>query len=162
VKTPKIILVFGLPGSGKSFFASRLAIELKCAYVNSDQVRLRMFSERTYTEVEKEKVYAEMLSTAHKAHQEKNDLVIDATFYKQAFREPYLKIPNHFFIEITAADQIIKERLARPRVFSEADYSVYQKIRNEWEPFHEYHLVMESTQTNINEMLSKAKQYLGV
>jgi len=103
-----------------------------------------------------------MLSTAHKAHQEKNDLVIDATFYKQAFREPYLKIPNHFFIEITAADQIIKERLARPRVFSEADYSVYQKIRNEWEPFHEYHLVMESTQTNINEMLSKAKQYLGV
>ncbi len=157
-----IVIVFGLPGSGKSFFASRLAMELKCSYINSDQVRMKLFEERSYTEAEKKKVYDEILRMAKDAFLKGKGLVIDATYYKQALREPYLKIPNHFFIEIMAADLIIKERLAEPRTFSEADYSVHQQIKKEWEPLHENHLVIESTHTNIDDMLAKAKRYLGI
>jgi len=38
---------------------------------------------------------------------------------------------------------------------------VYKLIQKQWEPFNEQHLVLESTNNNIEEMLLKAAQYLG-
>jgi len=34
-----IIIVFGLPGSGKSYFASKLAERINARYINSDVIR---------------------------------------------------------------------------------------------------------------------------
>ena len=43
-----IVIVFGLPGSGKSYFASHLASMINADYINSDKVRRTMFDTRTY------------------------------------------------------------------------------------------------------------------
>lgn len=157
-----IVIVFGLPGSGKSFFASRLASFINGDYVNSDQIRLKMFKERTYTEEEKEMVYHTMLDMAKDAHLKKTNLVIDATFYKQALRQLYQEAIDKdlYFIEVIARKNVIKKRLSLPRTFSEADFKVYKKIKKEWEPMEEKHLVLESTNENIGEMLDRAALHL--
>ena len=56
-----VILVLGLPGSGKSYFAGRLAQKINAEYLNSDQIRKEMFQGRTYSDSEKAKVYEALL-----------------------------------------------------------------------------------------------------
>jgi adenylylsulfate kinase len=43
------ILIFGLPGSGKSTFAKKLIADKKIAYFNADEVR-KMFNDWDFTE----------------------------------------------------------------------------------------------------------------
>ena len=59
--TSVIIIVCGLPGSGKSFFAAKLARMLNSGYVNSDAVRKQLVAEKTYSDKEKLAVYDAML-----------------------------------------------------------------------------------------------------
>lgn len=73
-----IIIVFGLPGSGKSYFASRLAKMINAGYVSSDKVRKELFKESVYSEQEKRAVYDKMLQQMEQAIQQKNNLVLDA------------------------------------------------------------------------------------
>jgi len=157
-----VVIVFGLPGSGKSFFASRLALMIKGEYINSDQIRLKLFKKRKYTEDEKEKVYDTLFDLAQEAVKKGSNVVVDATFYKQYLRQRYLDEMSNdlFFIEVVTRKGIVKKRLSQPRAFSEADYSVYKKIKKEWEPFVDKHLVLESTNDNIGEMMDTAVLYL--
>ncbi len=115
-----------------------------------------------YTDKEKELVYETLLTKARSAKKNRENLVIDATFYKQHLREPYLKelADEVTFIEVTARKATIKKRLSHPRAFSEADFTVHKNIKKEWEPFEEKHLVLESTDDNIGELLSKTELHL--
>lgn len=159
-----IILVFGLPGSGKSFFAAHLAKRLNAEYFNSDRLRKKMFDKRTYTNEEKEMVYDEMLLRMKDAVKKGKNVVLDATFYKSTIRKKFIEeaknIDNIIFIEVQADESMIKERLQRPREDSEADFEVYKKIKKEWEPLSEVHLILESTNDNIGEMLETTSNYL--
>ena len=159
-----IIIVFGLPGSGKSYFAVSLANMIKADYINSDQIRQIMFAVRGYSEREKLSVYNEMLVQMQKAIQQHKNLVLDATFYTNDIRKKFVDAAENMddiiFIEIRAEESLIRERLKRPRKDSEADFEVYEKIRNQWEPVYEDHLVLQSTDNNIAVMLEKAAAYL--
>ena len=64
------------------------------------------------------------------------------------------------FIEVRAEESLIRERLKRPRKDSEADFEVYKKIKKQWEPLDEDHLILQSTDDNIKEMLEKTADYL--
>jgi predicted kinase len=159
-----IVIVFGLPGSGKSYFASRLATLIKADYVNSDRLRLEMFEKRTYSDQEKAAVYNNMLEKMKEAISQHRNLVLDATFHKNETRKPFIEAikgrDDVYFIEVWADEKIIKERLKKPRPYSEADIGVYTFIRQHWEPLNEAHLMLESTDENIDQLLQKAAAYL--
>jgi predicted kinase len=159
-----IIFVFGLPGSGKSFFAKHLAEKVDAEYISSDRIRKELFNVRTYSENEKQKVYDEMLSRTMQLLRENKKVVLDATFYKAAKRKKFVDVLKSFdtifFIEVQAEEPVIKERLGKSREDSEADFEVYDKIKKEWEPLMEKHLTLQSTNDNIGEMLKKASDYL--
>lgn len=159
-----VIIVFGLPGSGKSYFASRLAKLTDAVYINSDRVRREMFKERTYSALEKSAVYQQMLTQFRTALNQEKTVVLDATFHKAETRELFIKeMKEHEhiqFIEVWAAENIIRERLKKERPYSEADFGVYQSIQQLHEPLTEPHLVLESTDNNIDDMLLKALAYL--
>ena len=159
-----IVIVFGLPGSGKSYFASRFAHLVQADYVNSDRVRKEMFSERDYSVKEKEAVYTRMLDLMEKAISEKKDLILDATFHKEKTREMFIEKINErvpvFFIEVQAEESMIMERLKMDRLDSEANFEVYKMIRQQNQPFYEPHLIIQSTNDNLDEMLKKAEDYL--
>lgn len=161
-----IVIVFGLPGSGKSYFASRLADRIHSGYVNSDRVRKELFEKREYTDQEKKVVYREMLKEMNRAVEQKHDLVLDATFHKKETRDLFIKEAEGketvFFIEVQADEAVIKERLKKARPYSEADYDVYRMISQKNEPLSEPHLILQSTNDNIAEMLEKAVTTLNL
>ena len=159
------MFVFGLPGTGKSYFASRLAKMIGASYVNSDRVRKELFAQRTYSFHEKKVVYDTMLARTKEAIAASQNLVLDATFHKKEIRDTFMKQLSDqgevFYIELHSVESTIKERLKKSRPYSEADFEVYKQIQQQWEPFEEDHLALESTNNNIEEMLLKAGQYLG-
>ena len=63
------------------------------------------------------------------------------------------------FIEVQASEELIRERLKRKRQDSEADYQIYQKLKKQFEPVEEEHLILQSTDDNITSMLDKAMNY---
>ncbi|MDP4284291.1 MAG: ATP-binding protein [Bacteroidota bacterium] len=159
-----VVIVFGLPGSGKSYFASKLAKKIKADYVNSDRIRKKMFKKRTYSKEEKEAVYHKMLDMMKEDVNQNRNVILDATFHTKETRQPFMKEMERkggiYFIEITAAENITRERLKRERPYSEADFKVYKIISSKNEPLMEPHLVLNSTNNNIKEMLEKACDYL--
>lgn len=161
-----IIIVFGLPGSGKSYFASRLASMLDACYITSDRLRKEILNKRTYSEEEKLSIYDVMLSRLMEATKQNKKVVLDATFYKNEIRKNFIntidKSEQVIFIEVIAGESLIRERLLKTREDSDADFEVYKKIKAEWEPMDEAHLVLESTNDNINKMLYKAIDYLNL
>jgi len=160
-----VIIVFGLPGSGKSYFASKLAQQLGALYINSDQIRLQFIADRNYSDTEKLKVYDMMLQAMGIAISQRHEIVLDATFYKQSIRTMFEEQAaslqeSILYIEITAKEEIIRERLSKPREFSEADFEVYLKLKTIAEPLKQDHLVLHSDNNNINAMLQDAMEYI--
>lgn len=159
-----VVIVSGLPGSGKSFFAARLAEKMGATYLSSDKIRKEMLSHRTYSRREKLAVYEEMLLRMKAAGSLNKNVVLDATFYNETLRRKFMNaIPanNSFhFIEVRADELLVRKRLEKPRTDSEADFTVYELIRKEWEPVHEPHLTLESTDGNIEGMIRDALLYI--
>lgn len=160
-----IILVSGLPGSGKSYFAERLAGRISAEYLNSDRVRIELHASGKYSVEDKLVVYKEMLLRTMKAFDDGYDVVVDATFYHHTMREMFLRLADGYkqmllLIEVVADEALIRERLSRPRKYSEADYQVYEKIRDDFEGITMPHLVLESTDDNLDEMLNRAITYI--
>ncbi|UKJ06674.1 AAA family ATPase [Solitalea lacus] len=160
-----IVIVFGLPGSGKSYFASRLAEMINADYINSDRLRMEMYAVRTYSEEEKLSVYDKMLEKVRHSNVDNRNTIVDGTFYKKDIRKKFTDelraYGTIFFIEVRAEKSIIRERLKNPRSYSEADFNTYKKIKTQWEPMEDDHLVLESTNDNIEEMLLQAVNHLN-
>ncbi|MEO9485214.1 MAG: ATP-binding protein [Ekhidna sp.] len=159
-----IVVVFGLPGSGKSFFAEKLAEVLGASYFSSDQLRATLFSEKNYSLEAKEEVYRKMLGLANSALESGNDVVLDGTFYLKKWRdmvtENFKNLASCHFIEIQASEALIKERTSKRRPFSDANFIVYKQLRKAFEPMQEDHLEIVSTNSNIGEMIKTTLNYL--
>ncbi len=160
-----IIIVAGLPGSGKSYFAEKLAAKLGAAYVNSDVTRKEINALGKYSLREKLAVYEKMAGLTKEILKGQATVVVDATFYRDAMRKLFHTIAKECssgicWIHVTASEALIRERLRKPRVNSEADFGVYQEIRDEFEAMTIPHLALESTNDNIISMLTKAIAYI--
>ena len=131
--------------------------------MSSDRIRNEIFSSKTYSEKEKLSVYDEMLKRMGKLLRQNKNLIIDATFYRNKIREKFIREAGKvFFIEIKADEQTIKERVKKKRMDSEADFEVHKKIKKQWEPMDEPHLVLQSTNDNIEDMLHNALEHLHI
>jgi len=159
-----VIFVMGLPGSGKSYFAARLAEMIDAEYLNSDRIRKEILPDTRYTELEKRLVYDEMLGRAERSVARGRQVVLDATFYTGDIRDKFMQslqeLDETVFIEVVADEELIRERLKRPREDSDANFEVYREIREDWEPLQDEHLVLRSTDENIDSMLDGAMEYL--
>lgn len=164
VPLPLVVIVFGLPGSGKSYFAERLTECVNATYIGSDRIRNEIYRHKTYSDEEKKSVYQTMLSRMKECIGQKKNVILDATFYQEDIRKFFLEETKGnstlFFIEIVADESVIRDRVEKKRKESDADMEVYKKIKEEWQPLHSPHLVLQSTNDNIQEMLEKAMNYL--
>lgn len=161
-----MVIVCGLPGSGKTYFASRLATSMNAEYINSDGVRKHLGAMGRYTLNDKLFVYKEMLRLATGFLELGRDVVVDGTFYLDSMRDMFIATAKAIrseicFIHIYADETIVKERLNKPRPDSEADFAVYQAIREEFETIGFPHLELESMNGNITPMMDQAKSYIN-
>lgn len=159
-----ILVVFGLPGSGKTYFAHALAKALNATYINSDTIRETLPGTERYSREDKNIVYDMMLNKMLIALHEGKTVVLDATFYKDDFRRRFKSYVRDqrmlHFIEIVADELLIKNRLSQ-RQNSHADFDVYKLVKSDWDPAEFPHLVIQSTNDNIEEMIAKTLNYLS-
>lgn len=161
-----IIVVLGLPGSGKSYFAKHLADRLNAHHIKSDEVRAELQKMGTYDSRTKEMVYEAMIEKMESLYNTETPVILDATFYKKHIRKMVQKHAHKlnaelYFIRITASEDVIHKRVSRDRPDSEADYQVYLQVKEAFEPLETSYVELDSSEGNIGTMLDTAEEYLA-
>lgn len=165
MKMVKMIVVTGLPGTGKTTFAQALATEIKATHLNTDIIRDALGKRGQYDTATKAFVYENMLQQAETALHNGVDVIIDGTFYQQTWRKAFVQLAKKqqaaiYWIEIKADEALVRTRVSRPRPHSEADYAVYLKIKAAYEPIDMPCLELWSDRENLNDMIARAKIYV--
>lgn len=151
---PALIVLCGLPGSGKSFAAQQLAAATSGVVVRSDVVRkelLRLPPGRRptaeqaailYRAAARRKVYAELLERAAGRLQQGRTTLLDATYSTRAARRAVFQFARQqgvpcVLVHCTAPESEIRSRLdaraARGTDASDADWEVYCDQRDRFE-----------------------------
>lgn len=161
----RLIMVMGLPGSGKTWFARALAAALGAVHFNSDRIRKEATQEVRYTEADKARIYRNMFTRVTEALEHGGTVIVDATFSKATYRQPYLqwaaehKVPVHI-LYMEASEDVIAERVGKKRPDSDADFAVYHKIKADQEPIAEHHKVLRTDMGSTEERIAQALAYL--
>ncbi len=160
-----IILVFGLPGTGKTYFSERLSNEIGAVHINTDMVRKNLHFEGHYDEKTKQQVYNELIKHVQREIKKGSDVLIDGTFHRNDRRLQVKHAAEEmnqqlYIIEMKAGEEIIKKRMKKNRKYSEADFGVYSELKSEFEPANDKHLKLQSDDENIQELIAAAKKYI--
>lgn len=163
-----LVIVCGLPGSGKSFVSKKLAERIKATHLNTDKIRKELFQNPEYSDEEKQKVYDEMFSRAAELLSQNKNVILDGTFFKKSLRQKVYKLAEEnqsafYVIECTAPSFKIEERIVeRQSAESESDANVdiYKKLLKQFEPIEEVHLSLDTTQP-IEKQLSLIESFLA-
>lgn len=153
-----IILVTGLPGTGKTSLAKDLSLLIEASLLSSDQVRKELLDTPTYSDEEKELVYRVLFLLAKYIHRTGKNCVIDASFFKEKLRQKAISVlnsdANKFrIVECSCPDDVAIKRIkSRKSGYSDADESVFYKIKEEYEPISEKHVTIDTSQASPAEL----------
>jgi predicted kinase len=92
MKKPILIITLGYPGSGKTYFAERLAKKFKCLHINSDRTRYTVFKNPTFSPEETLSVFNIMESIAKEALQKGISVICDGNMNFKTRRKPFQKV----------------------------------------------------------------------
>jgi predicted kinase len=150
-RKPCLVLVGGLPGTGKSTLARGLAENAGFRVIRSDVVRKELagicdseprpaaFGEGIYSAEWTERTYAECLRRAEELLFEGNRVLVDANFREERHRLAFLKAATRWgvpgvFLLCQAGPNVVQARLAsRQDKASDADWAVYLRAAEAWE-----------------------------
>ncbi len=162
-----LVIIFGLPGSGKSYFADQLSDVLALPHLKSDHVRDTIDKRGDYDPQSKAAVYQSLLAKAEEQLAIYPAVIADATFHKSWMREIAEAKAHELnqslrFIQLVADEAIIQQRVNKNRPDSDADYHIYQKLKAEADSLQASHLLLDSSQQNMNIMLKQAYAFLNM
>lgn len=152
-RRPGLVLVAGLPGSGKSTLARMLAERGNFELIRSDMVRKELaglpiqeptpeaMHERLYTTEWNDRTYGECRRRAESLLASGSRVIIDANFREEHHRVDCIELARRLAVPVVlfyclTRPEIAKSRLqSRRQDPSDADWTVYQKAVETWEPF---------------------------
>jgi len=147
-KPSRLIVTIGFSGSGKSYLAKQLEKHLGYRVLRSDVIRKELaglnplhsaktdFGKGIYSPEMTKRVYQTLVDRAKELIARGEKVILDATFLKRWQRELVLRnFPTATFVQVIADEDTIKKRLTtRKNDPSDADYSVYLKQKETFEP----------------------------
>jgi predicted kinase len=155
-----IIMMCGLPGVGKTAIAKDLAALVKGSVVlSTDKIRKELISKPTYKKQERRLIYDIMLLLAKYLHIAGIDCILDATFNKESSRKEVkerlsLTRDQLCIVECICPEEIVIRRLKnRQNGYSDADLSVYRKMKRIYEPVKgDRHIVVDTSMRSSKEI----------
>lgn len=162
---PVLIMISGLPGTGKSYLARKLVEQLLFVVIETDFVRKTLFPRPTYTAEESGWVHRTSQALMRKLLSKGVRVIFDATNLVQHQREMIYHIAERagarlVIVRTVAPEEVVRERLERrkeepaPEDISDADWRVYKRMSQRQQPINRTHLVID-TSVDIDEAARK-------
>ena len=162
-----LILIGGLPGSGKTTIAEALAERIGARHHNTDKTRILLGLQGQYSPTAKRIVYLNMMSAVLADLESRTDstVIADGTFIRQHLRSTFedlaIKANRPFlWIWVWASDEQTKIRMQHKRRYSEADMSVYFKLKAELEPPHGEYLHLRTDVLDVSVSVEWIVRYI--
>ena len=159
-----IVIICGLPGVGKTTLASGLAPLINATVLSTDKIRKELLATPTYIWEERRLVYDVMTLIAKYFQNAGVNCILDATFSTESSRNEVRRklapTPNQFsIIECICSEDIIMSRLKnRENDYSDADISIYRKMKNIYEPVRGEHIIVDTSNPSDVDMKRIADQ----
>jgi len=154
---PFLIVLSGLPGTGKSYFARALTRHVPFLVLASDRLRKVLVSQPKYTPSEHYRVFAACHRLIDEYLAEGRSVLFDATNLTEFYRQPLYHIADRLEVSLitvrfTAPTEIVRRRLEtraarrHPDDYSDADWLVYCRLLPGEEPINREHLTVHSAE----------------
>ncbi len=167
--TPSLVILCGLPGTGKSHFARELARRAPFVWLNSDRTRKLLVDTPSYSRREHRRVFAAMHVLTKGYLRDGYSVVFDATNLNENVRRPLYESANEVGVEpliirFTAPSELVRRRLSDraegvgEASQSDATWDVYSRMAVADQPVPGPHLLVggpEETESVLLETLRR-------
>jgi hypothetical protein len=163
VAKPTLVAVSGLPGTGKSYFSTRLAERLPFVILESDALRKILFPRPTYSAEESTRLFRVVHCLIERLLKRGIPVILDATNLSERHREYLYSIAEHLgvklvLVRVEAPPELVAGRLHQRQEIreskSDADWVVYQRMRSSVEEIQRRHYAVD-TSRDITPVLDK-------
>ena len=163
VAKPTLVAVSGLPGTGKSYFSTKLAERLPFVILESDALRKMLFPHPTYSAEESTRLFRVVHRLIERLLKRGIPVILDATNLSERHREYLYSIAEHLgvkliLVRVEAPPELVAGRLHQRQETqeskSDADWTVYQRMRSSVEEIRLRHYVVD-TSRDIAPVLDK-------
>ncbi len=156
VVSPVLVVVSGLPGTGKSYFCRKLAERLDMVILESDSLRKQLFLSPTYDKEESTQLFRACHGLVEELLRKGINVALDATNLEEHNRERLYHIADQagvklVIVRMEAPPEVVRQRLER-RVMredqsdhSDADWNVYSKMKSTVDKIGRNHFAVDSS-----------------
>ncbi len=153
---PTFIAVSGLPGTGKTYFCTKLAERLSFVILESDALRKALFSPPSYSSSESARLFQALHRLIEGLLKKGISLILDATNLSERYRERLYSIADRLdarliLVRVEAPPEVVYERLrdrqkgANPGNKSDADWEVYQRMQSSVQQINRNHYAVDTS-----------------
>lgn len=156
VARPVLVVISGLPGTGKSYFSKKLAGRWPFLIVESDALRRVLFRLPSFSAEESLRLFAAIHLLVKDYLAQRISIIMDATNLLERHREILYSIAERqgaklIVVRVKAPEELVRQRLeAREQGLdreshSGADWTVYEKMKPTAERIKGWHFVADSS-----------------
>jgi len=157
VSKPALVIVSGLPGTGKSYFSRKLAERLPFAILDTDGLRKVLFPAPKYTAGESYRLFQACHLLIEQLLRKGIRVILDATNLVERHRERLYHIADQIgakliIVRVEAPPEVVRQRLEE-RVggmnlgdHSDADWTVYEKMGPTVQRIRRNHFVVDTSE----------------
>ena len=171
-QSPCLVMLCGLPGTGKSHFARELSSRAPFVWLNSDRTRKLLVARPQYSRREHRRVFAAMHVLTRGYLRDGYSVVFDATNLNENVRAPLYAVAadvgvEPLIIRFTAHPNLIRKRMAeRERgvadaAQSDAGWEVYSRMAVADQPVPRPHLLVRGPE-DAAEALAETLRWAGL
>jgi predicted kinase len=166
---PVLILMSGLPGSGKSYLSEQVCAQLPCVIIESDRVRKALFPVPTYSAEESTIVHRTSQRLMRRLLEKGVRVIFDATNLVEFQRELLFSLAERcgaqlLIVRTVAPEAVIRKRLEQRQATgdstSDADWQVYQRMSQSEQKILRPHLCIDTSQ-DIHEAVGRIVKAAG-
>ena len=168
---PRLLMLAGLPGVGKSAFAREVTSRCPFLTLESDRLRKVLVPQPQYTPDEHRRVFRACHSLLDELLGQGYPMLFDATNLTERNRRPVYAIARKRGVPlaiavVTAPPEIVQQRLRDreagldPETWSDAGWDIHSRMAPAWEPVKRPHIAVDTSE-DITPALRRVLDWAG-